>query len=251
VIRQWAAALGFLTRLPVGRRIEFGPEEVGKSAAWFPAVGILIGLSYLLVLRLFSPLLPAAIVAMFIVTAEALLTGALHMDGLADTADGFGGGRTRADVLRIMRDHAIGTYGAVALMLALGLKVAAVASLAERHRADGYLILSPMLGRWSAVLLSAALPYARRLEPQASGAAGAVSECIGRREVWIASAMAAAGAIALARWQGVICLAMVMVVSALAGLVFRRRIGGVTGDTLGANLQVCEIAVLLAGLALW
>src|SRR5205814_5495570 len=161
VIRQFAAAIAFLTRLPVPSRAAFDTKDVALSMRWFPLVGLLIGGFLAAGLRLFTPIFPTLVAALLIVAIEALLTGALHLDGLADTADGLSA-RKREDVLRIMRDHAIGSYGAVALILVVALKAAMIGTLIERGVALPYLAIMPVLGRWSLVLLSATQPYARR-----------------------------------------------------------------------------------------
>src|SRR5215471_6700641 len=161
-MRHLLAAVAFLTRLPVRVDPPFLVEEVGRSARWFSIVGALIGLVYLLVYYCSRNVFPAAITAIAILVTESFLTGALHLDGLADMADGFGGGHSREDVLHIMRDHAIGSYGAVALILLIALKLAALTVLSERHLIVPFLLISTILGRWSAVFLSALVPYARR-----------------------------------------------------------------------------------------
>ena len=250
MIRQFVAAVSFLTRLPVASRVVFSAEDVGKSARWFPVVGGLLGVIYVLALHALSPLFPATVVAVLIVMIEALLTGALHIDGLADMADGFGGGHTREDVLRIMRDHAIGTYGAIALILLVLLKVISIAALSEQHRAEPYLVLAPMLGRWSTVMLNNLLPYARRSEQEGALASGSVCGFVGRTELFVATLTALVITGALVRRVGVACWLVVIGVSALTGRLCLRRIGGVTGDTLGANTEFCEVGVLLVALAL-
>jgi cobalamin 5'-phosphate synthase/cobalamin synthase len=183
-------AVSFLTLVPVTSGRSVCAEDIGRSARWFPLVGALIGCVYVIVLRAFSPVFPALVVAVLILITEALLTGALHLDGLADMADGFGGGRTREDVLRIMRDHAIGAYGAMALILLVVLKGASIAALIDRHRADPYLIVAPALGRWSGVFLTNLLPYARRTEREGMTCGGAVSDFVGRWELFIATVTA-------------------------------------------------------------
>ena len=213
--------------------------------SWFPLAGLLIGGFLAAGLRLFTPFFPPLVAALLIVAIEALLTGALHLDGLADTADGLSA-RKREDVLRIMRDHAIGSYGAVALILAVALKAALIAVLIERGAASAYLALMPALGRWSLVLLSATQPYARRTEEEGVPAGGAVTDFVGGTEMIIASATAIPLAFVLALWRGVCAFVAVTVVSALWGWYCRRRIGGVTGDTLGAGAEISEVLVLMA-----
>jgi len=233
-----AAAIGFLTRIPVGTAV--GPRDVGRAARWFPLVGAALGAVSLAVSYATRLGLPAAVTAVLIVGVEALLTGALHWDGLADTADGFGGGRTRDDALRIMRDPAIGSFGAVALLLTVALQLACLAELLTRQKAAPWLLLAPALARWSIVPLARFLPYARPSE--------SVAGHIGSAELLWATAFAGALSIALAAWQGFACTCAVAAASAGFGGFCRRRIGGITGDTLGAAVQISQTVVLLAAL---
>lgn len=241
-MKSLAAAVAFLTRIPVPSAAAHGAGDVGKGARWFPLVGALLGGIYAAMLHLLSPALPPSVLAVLIVLAEALLTGALHMDALADTADGFGGGRSREDILRIMRDHSIGSYGATALILLAALKITTIAALAQRPHAIPYLVLAPVLGRWSILPLSRFLPYARE--------SAAVANHIGTLELVWGSALAAGAAALAGPWHGFACWALAAVLTALFGRFCFRRIGGITGDTLGANVQISECVVLLAGLVL-
>jgi adenosylcobinamide-GDP ribazoletransferase len=249
-MRHLLASLAFLTRIPVRVDPPFLVEEVGKSARWFSIVGALIGVVYLVVYYCSRNLFPASIVAIAIVVTESFLTGALHLDGLADMADGFGGGSCRGEVLRIMRDHAIGSYGAVALILLIALKLAALTSLIERHEAAPYLVIAPVLGRWSTVLLNVLLPYARHTELEGAKPTGSVTDYVSWRELLMASLGAALFVLPLARWHGVVCWFFVLAISAIMARICWVRIGGVTGDTLGANTELCEAAVLLIPLAI-
>jgi cobalamin 5'-phosphate synthase/cobalamin synthase len=249
MISQLAAALAFLTRVPLPSRLVFDAKDVGRSARWFPLIGLLIGGFLVAALQLLNRALPPLVSAFLIAAVDALLTGALHLDGLADTADGFGGGRTREDVLRIMRDHAIGSYGGVALILLLATKAATLAALIEHQRAVVYLALMPMLGRWSIVLLSATVPYARRSDQEGAPPGGAVSDFVGRLELIVASLITLAAAFILANWRGLAAVFVVLASTALWGWYCRRRIMGITGDTLGASVEISETLVLLFGLA--
>jgi len=248
MIRQLGAAIGFLTRLPVPSRAVFEAKDIGRSARWFPLVGLIIGGILVAALELLARVFPPLVAVFLLAGVDALLTGALHLDGLADSADGFGGGRTREDVLRIMRDHAIGSYGAVALVLVIVIKATALAALIDRHRAATYLALMPMLGRWSVVLLSATQPYARRSNQEGATPGGAVSAFVGNVELAVASAIALPIAFVLERWRGLACVLLVLIASGIWGWYCRRRIGGITGDTLGAAVEISETLVLLAGL---
>ena len=234
------ASVAFCTRIPI--RVPFTTEEVGKAARWFPVVGAMLGLLYWGIASVFQSILPVAVIAVVIVAAEALVTGALHFDGLADTLDGFGGGKTREDVLRIMRDHAIGTYGAMALILLVALKVTAMAALIGQHRLFPVVVLAPALGRWNVVLLSWWLPYARPSQ--------AVSRSIGRQEMLWAT-LATLLLVCVARsWHGGLYWVGSGLCAVLFGSFYRKKIDGVTGDTLGASEQLGESVALLIGLAL-
>src|SRR5581483_3345198 len=159
-MRRLLAGIAFLTRVPVPARPPFDAADLGKATMLFPLVGAAVGGLQAAALHWLAPHLPALVTAAIAVLAGVLATGALHLDGLADTADGLGGGRTPEDSLRIMRDHAVGAYGVVAIALVLAIKLAAIAALAERG-AWGALVLAAALGRWSAVPLARFWPYAR------------------------------------------------------------------------------------------
>jgi cobalamin 5'-phosphate synthase/cobalamin synthase len=240
-VRSFLAAVAFLTRFPVTRAIAFDAATVGNSAGWFPVVGILLGLTYSLAAGLIRTHLPLTVVAVLLVLLDALLTGALHFDGVADTADGFGGGQSREDVLRIMRDHNIGSYGGLALAIAVGLRITIYAALLKQSNWIWPLILAPALGRWSTLLLTAALPYAR---PSTS-----VATDMGKRPLLWGTAVMLTTVVAAHSGRAWASLALTTAVSAGFGYYCRRRIGGITGDTLGANLQLCENATLLT--CLW
>jgi len=173
------------------------------------------------------------------------LTGAIHVDGLADMADGFGGGTSRDDVLVIMRDPRVGSYGAIAITLLLLLKVTCISAVIDRRAAVAPLLAAPILGRWSMVALGRWLPYAR-----SSGGLGAVvSSQEAHRGLAIATAIAALMTFAVAGWQGLhFALATIGVTLATRRLC-QRRLGGFTGDTLGANAELSEAAVWLVAAA--
>jgi cobalamin synthase len=141
-----------------------------------------------------------------------------------------------------MRDHAIGSYGATALILLVALKVTVIAALIERRQAVAFLILAPALGRWSIVPLCRFLPYARETP--------AVANHIGNVELVCASVITVGAVVLAAPWSGLACWLAVATMTAWFGRCCFRKIGGITGDTLGANVQLSESIVLLVGLAL-
>lgn len=232
--RRLLCAVAFLTRFPIP--IAFTGADVGRATMWFPLVGGLLGLLSVAQHLLFGAALPPLVLAFLICGVQALVTGALHLDGLADMADGFGGGRTREDILRIMRDHVIGAYGACALIFVVGVIVTALGSVLEQGL-HHVLVLAPLLARWPGVIVGRALPYAR------SEGLGAASRGAGAAEIVIASVTAVIAALGLAGTRGLVYLLAVGIVTALQALWCLRKIGGITGDTLGANVVVCEAVV--------
>lgn len=235
--RALVSALGFLTRLPVPN-VALTEVDVARGAGFFSWVGGLIAALLWLAAQLLSPLGNAA-TAMCLVALWAFLTGALHLDGLADTVDGLSGGRgDRERTLSIMRDSRIGAHGAVALCLALGLKWVALDRALSLS--DERWIIAPTLARFACTLLLATFAYAR---PQGLGSAFA--ERVGVFEV----VLGALAFVPLYAWLGPTLLAPAAVGVTLAWLVayrVRRVLGGLTGDVHGAAIEVSEIGVMLA-----
>ncbi len=245
-MRRFAVAVAFLTRLPVPGPPPTDATEVGRAAIFFPAVGGLLGALVAGCAAALSPRLPPFLCATLVVAFLALLTRALHLDGLADMADGFGGGRTPEDVLRIMRDHAIGSYGASALGLVLIAKVAATAALLAAGHAGRWLVVAPVLARWTPVVLAHFLPYAR---PE-GGLGASVTEHRSPGALVATTVFAAAAAVGAAGIRGAGVFLSVAAFTAAHGLACRRRIGGVTGDTLGAAVELVEALVMVLAVGL-
>ena len=239
-------ATAFLTRMPVPITAE--AVDVGGATRWFPLVGGALGGAGALVAWSLSELIgsPAALTAMLVVGLAAWATGALHLDGLADTADGFGGGRSREDVLRIMRDPVIGSYGASALVIVIGLKVTAISALLDRGVALPFLVAAPAISRWTISALAAWLPYAR-----AEGGLGhAVTH--GRDTMGLVTATAVTAVIAIAALRVGVLIAwpLAALTAGWVGRAARRRIGGVTGDVFGASVEIAETTVLVCAVFL-
>ncbi len=230
-------AVQALTRVPVVA--PFGPDLLRQATRYFPLVGLGVGAVAAVVFWLANLGLPGVVAALLSVAATLLLTGALHEDGLADCCDGMFGGRTREAALRIMRDSRVGAFGVLGLGVVLGVKVACVAALPH---AAGVLVAAHACSRFWAVLPAAMLPYAR-----ADGMAAGVARP-GMVELVMAAGFGLLPLLMLGARAGA-----ALVLSGLAALAVgawaRRRLGGYTGDVLGAVQQVTEAAVLLA--ALW
>jgi len=243
-LRGVRAAVTLLTRIPVGG-FPYSDTEWRWSAAHLPAVGALLGCLYGGVWVACTR--AGDLAAAAVVTATSLLaTGALHEDGLADTADALGGGRTREGILALLKDSRIGAFGGAALAMTLVLRVVLLARLGQA--APVALVLTAAASRLVPVWLMAALPYVTGPSVAKSSAVAAA----GRPQVLVATAWTAAvtGAIgsahALIGTELALVWVVALVVAFACGRVFKSRTGGITGDFLGAAQQVSECTMLLA-----
>lgn len=250
-LRLFLVALQFLTRVPVPRRVGFDPAWLQSCVRYFPLVGAMVGGWAALVLWIALMLWPPLVASMVSLIATVWLTGAFHEDGLADTFDALGGAVDRERALAIMKDSRIGSYGAVALVLMFGLKLVTVAALAsDRANVAAALIWSHAASRAAAVFVIRWLPYAgdaehaktKPLATRVSGPGAVVSAG------WLV--LLAAVAVAWRpSWAVLAASGAVVVATLLCVRWLRRRLGGFTGDTLGATQQLVDAAALLAWLA--
>jgi len=233
-------AVGFLTRIPAGIPADVAPARVGRCMAFFPLAGLLLGALLLAADAGLARLLPRPVGDALLLALLALLTGALHLDGFADLCDGIGAGRDRATTLRIMKDSHVGAFAAVGLVLLVLVKYQALGAVPAGIKPLA-LLLMPVCGRWAAVALTVAIPYLRGPE----GTASAFSSHAGWRELLLATLTLVATAMALLHLPGLLLVAGTAVTVALFGLWIRRRLGGVTGDVLGAAVEISEVVSLL------
>jgi len=227
-LRGALAAVAFLTRVPVG--IELDGDDVRRAGPYLPVVGAAVGGAAGAVAELLGAELGLA--------AAVLLTGALHQDALADTADATGAD-TRERALEIMRDPRVGAFGVAATVSDLLVKSAALGGLVDRRRAVRAWVAAGALSRAVPVLLGASLPYARSGE----GTGRALSRGPGRRAA-AAGGVSVACAAAAMRTEGLRLAAVAAGLSAVAGVALHSWLGGVTGDGLGAALELTETALL-------
>ena len=235
-MNAWLIALQFLTRVPVRLAGMPAPEQVGRSLLWYPLLGLLIG-ALLLGLHLLLGASPALLQAALLLTVWVAITGGLHLDGLADSADAWAGGfGDRERSLAIMQDPRSGPIAVVVLVLLL--KFAALVTLLETD-AGLSLVLAPWLARGSLPLLFLSTPYVR-----AGGLGQALAEHLPRRQLpWV---LAAHGmAILLLGWAGLQALLVAGLLFVWGRWVMLQRLGGTTGDTAGALLELTECAVLV------
>ncbi|MEO1042430.1 MAG: adenosylcobinamide-GDP ribazoletransferase [Pseudomonadota bacterium] len=245
---RFLLALQFLTRVPTPTDRIYSPSRMATSLRYYPLVGVLIGVVSAAVLSFASFAFPHQIAVIIAIAAGLLLTGGFHEDGLADTFDGMGGGITREQALTIMKDSRLGTYGTLALIILLGLKFVALATMTLGIAAAA-LVTAHGLSRLSSVLVIATSRYVR-----VSGAGKPVAEGANASSLAIALIT---GMLIVITWAIVLpikpllfgFLGIVMGHVAMRAL-FEHKLGGYTGDTLGAVQQASEISFYL-GIAAW
>lgn len=238
-MKRLIAALQFLTVSPFVSRIACDERDIGRSTPWFPLVGLLIGVVVMLLDRGASALFPPLLSSMIAVVALIGASGGLHADGLADTCDGFFSSRPRERMLEIMRDSRTGAMGVVGIVCILGLKSAALASVPSALRAPA-LLLMPFAGRSSMVIQMALLPYAR------SG--GLCSVFVQNARTWdVILTLLVLGTVGwlMGGLYGLCAAGVSVLTVAMFSFWCRGKIGGFTGDTLGAG---CELAELIPAL---
>jgi adenosylcobinamide-GDP ribazoletransferase len=240
-IRVFFTAIQFLTRLPVPAG-DFHPEDLAKSLVFFPVVGLLLAAGGVLLHSVLGTHLGNAVVVLIILVYLVLLTGGLHEDALADAADGFGGGWDKEQILTIMRDSRIGSYGAIAIAFSLLGRFVLLTKLPPT-KFVAYFVAGQVLSRWTPLPLSFFLLPARADSGQGSRVARKVSWlsliigtilALGIASLFLHGAVWSAGSVAV-------------LVTATAGFYYQRRLGGITGDCLGATIQLAEIGVYLTG----
>ncbi len=240
------SAVRFLTILPVPERWCGDAESFRKSADWYPLVGLLIGLLAGVFDLLLCWLLPVSIASAIVLTGMIVVTGALHMDGMADSADAFFSSRSRERMLEIMKDSCAGPMGVAALILLLLTKWTLLVALPEAYR-FAVIVLMPVCGRCAIAFLITWLPYAR---PE-GGTAAFTKDSGGSLRVLIAWLTLVLLPVLMLGWHPGLWT-IVVSVSLLLGVkgYFMRKIGGYTGDTLGAASELLELAPALVTVAL-
>jgi len=246
LVHDVAASLGLLTRVPVDVDTDLAMTRSAKATWAYPVIGMLLGGVGMLVFVLLHLIgLPIFVAVVLLIGFQIIVTGAMHEDGLADCADGLWGGWTKERRLEIMKDSHIGVYGVAAIALALLLKAAALGALAWSPLMAVALIAGGAVSRTAMVVVMYALPNAR---------GGGLSQSVGRpplSSVWIAVALAGAATIGMGFLTGhilaiVVILGVAGLTTAACIMIAKRKIGGQTGDVLGATQQVSDIAILIA-----
>jgi adenosylcobinamide-GDP ribazoletransferase len=234
-------AFQFLTRIPMPT-IAFEADSLSRAIKFFPLVGLVVGSGAVLVQKLMISHLSRQLVALLMLAYFVLITGCLHEDGLADTADAFGGGATKDKILVILKDSRIGSYGATALALSLLTRYLLLASLPMEHFA-AYVVSAHVLCRWSSLPMSYFLPPAREQDGQGAR----IAKLTSLPSLAFGSVFSFAVVAFALRWSAVAPLLVAVFAVFLSGWLYSRKIGGVTGDCFGATNQLTEIAVYFCG----
>ncbi|MBN2810115.1 MAG: adenosylcobinamide-GDP ribazoletransferase [Deltaproteobacteria bacterium] len=240
-ITQFRLALSFLTTLPAGSfSTEVPDETLGRTQAWFPLVGLLLGLILFFSARFFLLFTTPAISAALLLIVHFMLTGGFHLDGLADTADGLMSGKTEKEkIFSIMKDSYLGSMGAVALTLLLLLKYSTLSVIIGK--APATLVIFPILGRYAIVQLTYTNNYAR---PEGGLGAIFTNHC-GLRELLVAGSISLATGLLFAGFRGLLCCLGLVFYGLIIKYAAQRRLGGVTGDILGYACESGEALVLV------
>lgn len=245
-VRAFFAALAFLTRIPSGAH-DLG--DLSRSTPYFPIVGLIVGGAGAGAYVLGAMIWPTTLAIIVAVAITVLMTGAFHEDALADSFDGFGGGWNVEQVLGIMKDSRVGSYALVGVMLVVAAKIAALHGIAT---IDGTamtmksLVVAHVLGRWSSVPLIRYNAYVRSSSAvERPGVGRPFVDSVSFTHLAVATLLSVLIAAAVLGIRAVPACAVAIVVTDLARRYFRRRIGGITGDALGAANQLVELAVYL------
>jgi adenosylcobinamide-GDP ribazoletransferase len=238
---EFPLAVSFLTILPVIDQRPASEDTVAASFTWFPLVGFALGAALAGEDWLLAHFFAQVIRSVLIVISLTVVTGAVHLDGLADTADALGAGRDSDRALDILRDSRVGTFGASAIFFDLTLKILALSTLAG-HRRYAALIVAPMLARWAMLLVASGLPY---LRTSGSGSTLLSGNNLGTRASIVALFTIVVMLMLGAMRPIALAIAVAIAIVFAMRLFYRRWLGGVTGDLIGACGELVEIAVLV------
>ncbi len=241
-VSDFLVSLVFLTRLPVRTNFSFSMKAVGSASRCFPLVGLLVGgISGGVFLGAMIVGIPVFVAAFLCLSSQILLTGALHEDAIGDVADGFGGGGDKSRKLEIMRDSRVGTYAVVALILTLGLKATAIASIEDTYLAFAIIVSAAVVSRGMMVWAMNLLPFARNDGLGASAGKPPLTVCLCALAFSIVIPL-----FTLGPYLGSVGLLCAIFGSFVMSMIAYRQIGGQTGDVLGSVQQVSEIFFFIA-----
>ncbi len=240
-------SLQFFTRIPVPQTFEFTTENLNRASRYFPLVGIIVGAFSALVYWVSSLVFPQAVALILSMIASLLVTGGFHEDGLADTCDGFGGGWTGEDILSIMKDSRLGTFGALGLFSVLLLKFLSLSEI-DHELIPAVLVVGHSVSRFFSTIVIALSSYVYWRD---SARAKPLAETITPVEVVLSGIFGLGPLLFLPNYY-VLSLLPLMAVLLIMNRMFNKRLGGFTGDCLGSVQQITEALFYVYGaLLLW
>jgi adenosylcobinamide-GDP ribazoletransferase len=238
-MRLFMIAFQFLTIIPLPLTVRCEKDDLGRSTVFFPLVGCAIGGLLVTANWLMAPFLSRPLCDALLITLLTLITGALHLDGLADVCDGLAARGSRERFLTVMKDSQVGAIGAVGLVLGLLLKWQALVAVPLELKWQA-LLLFPALARFGQVLTLTGACHARQ-----DGLGAAFVHGSGKTPLLLAFTTVAVGGYYLLALKGIVALAAVCVLTIIGRIFFQRKLGGLTGDTIGCISELNEILVLL------
>jgi adenosylcobinamide-GDP ribazoletransferase len=239
---SFLAALQFLTSIPVPLKRELSPAQLGRATTYFPVVGLIIGFVLAVLNWLLNYILPPAVVNILLIVALVILTGALHLDGFADTCDGMAGHKTVEERWKVMHDSRTGAFGVVGIVLLLSVKYVSLNNVPPQLM-TATLIFMPVVSRWAMVYAIFVYPYAR---PEGLGTT--YKNATRWPQFTIATIItitAAAALFPLFSYIGLLLIFGIWIVTMLLAIYFKYKFAGLTGDTYGAINEVAEVTALL------
>jgi len=236
---RFLAALQFLTIIPIPWRTEAREDELGRSAGYFPLIGLIVGLILSGLVWLFDLLLPTAMANALLLVAMVVLSGAIHLDGLADTCDGIAGHKTAEERWRVMRDSRAGAFGIIGVVLLLLVKYVSLNNIPQASLMTT-LILMSVVSRWTMTYAIFVFPYAR-----ASGLGKTFKQGTTWPRFTMATLITIAVAAILARLTGLAIIFVIWVITTVMATYFKSKFTGLTGDNYGAINELSEVSVLV------
>lgn len=238
----------FMTRLPIPGNVKFDSKALGKSMKWFPVVGMVLGGILWGAYSLLAPIIPSPLImAIILVTLDVIMTGGLHLDGLADTFDGIFSYRSKQKMLEIMKDSRLGTNGALVLILYFIFKIALLMEASNLLGINQGVIMAmvPVISRLNSVVNCAFAPYAR-----ATGMGKTFVDNTGFGDLIISIVITVAYLVGICKYFNIVAMGPILIlpVVIVLGIYFARlmtrKIGGITGDTLGAVVELTSVITL-------
>ncbi|MCD6231910.1 adenosylcobinamide-GDP ribazoletransferase [Candidatus Aerophobetes bacterium] len=238
-MKYFLIALQFLTIIPLRKSIKIEEKDLSNSLIFFPVIGLIIGIFLILINYLISSFFSPLVVNTLIIIIWIGMSGALHLDGFCDTIDGLYGGQTKEERLKIMKDSSIGAKGAIALICLLILKLSLLMEISPQYKYQA-LLFTPMIGRWGMVMGIFLVPYARE-----EGMAKSFIKYKDTKQLFWASLITLTTGLFLFKFISLGIIGLDLGIIFISTLYLKRKIGGITGDTLGGLNEIIEVFTLL------